>query len=54
MRLLHGDCLKTLPTLAEGSIDLVVTSPPYNLGISYKTFKDTAPRDEFHDKLRTT
>jgi len=47
MNLLHGDCLDVLPTLAAGSIDLVVTSPPYNLGISYKTFKDTAPRDEY-------
>ncbi len=47
MNLLHGDCLKVLPTLMAGSIDLVVTSPPYNLGISYKTFKDTAPREEF-------
>jgi site-specific DNA-methyltransferase (adenine-specific) len=47
MKLLHGDCLVILPTLAEGSIDLVVTSPPYNLGIAYKSFKDTAPRDEF-------
>jgi len=47
MNLLHGDCLKTLPALAEGSIDLVVTSPPYNLGISYKSFKDTAPREVF-------
>lgn len=47
MNLLHGDCLEVLPTLAAGSIDIVVTSPPYNLGISYKTFKDTAPRGEF-------
>ena len=47
MNLLHGDCLKTLPTLAEESFDLVVTSPPYNLGIAYKSFKDTAPREEF-------
>ncbi len=47
MRLLHGDCLKILPTLAGQSIDLVVTSPPYNLGIAYKSFKDTAPRAEF-------
>ncbi len=47
MHLLHGDCLEVLPTLAAGSIDLVVTSPPYNLGISYKTFKDTAPRAEY-------
>ncbi len=47
MNLLHGDCLQVLPTLPESSIDLVVTSPPYNLGINYKSFKDTAPREEF-------
>ena len=47
MNLLHGDCLTTLPTLAAASVDLVVTSPPYNLGIAYKSFKDTAPREEF-------
>ena len=47
MKLLHGDCLEILPTLGTGSVDLVVTSPPYNLGISYKSFKDTAPRAEF-------
>ncbi|MEP5505973.1 MAG: site-specific DNA-methyltransferase, partial [Luteolibacter sp.] len=34
-------------TLEPESFDLVVTSPPYNLGIAYSTFKDTAPRDEF-------
>ena len=47
MNLLHGDCLKHLPTLDEGSVDLVVTSPPYNLGIKYKSFEDNAARSEF-------
>jgi site-specific DNA-methyltransferase (adenine-specific) len=47
MNLLHGDCMEVLPTLAKASIDLVVTSPPYNLGINYKSFKDTAPREEY-------
>ena len=47
MDLLLGDCLHTLPRLATASFDLVVTSPPYNLGIAYKTFKDTAPREQF-------
>lgn len=28
--LLHGDCLALLPTLEAGSIDLTVTSPPYD------------------------
>jgi site-specific DNA-methyltransferase (adenine-specific) len=47
MNLLHGDCLQVLPTLPAASCDLVVTSPPYNLGIAYKSFKDTASREEF-------
>ena len=28
--LIQGDCLDVLPTLEQGSIDLVVTSPPYD------------------------
>ncbi|MGJ8632767.1 MAG: DNA-methyltransferase [Luteolibacter sp.] len=44
---LQGDCLETLPTLPEKFYDLVVTSPPYNLGIAYSKFKDTAPREKF-------
>ncbi|BCU78992.1 site-specific DNA-methyltransferase [Luteolibacter sp. LG18] len=45
--MLHGDCLEVLPTLPAGGFDAVVTSPPYNLGIDYRTFRDTAPRAEF-------
>jgi site-specific DNA-methyltransferase (adenine-specific) len=26
----HGDCLEVMPTLADGSVDLTVTSPPYD------------------------
>ena len=29
MKLLHGDCLELLPTLADGSVDLVLCDPPY-------------------------
>jgi site-specific DNA-methyltransferase (adenine-specific) len=47
MKLLHGDCLEILPRLAARSTDLVVTSPPYNLGIRYKTFCDSAPREDY-------
>lgn len=47
MNLVHGDCLEQLTNLAAGSQDLVVTSPPYNLGINYNSFKDTSPREEF-------
>jgi DNA modification methylase len=30
VQLYYGDCLKILPTLAPGSVDAVVTDPPYN------------------------
>ena len=39
-RLIQGDCLDVLPTLAAGSVDVVVTSPPYNLGIAYRRHDD--------------
>lgn len=45
--LLLGDCLEVLPTLEAGNFDAVVTSPPYNLGIGYRSFDDTAPRAAF-------
>jgi len=33
--------------LATESIDVVVTSPPYNLGINYGKYDDTKARDEY-------
>jgi site-specific DNA-methyltransferase (adenine-specific) len=42
-----GDCLDVLPAMPSSSIDVVVTSPPYNLGIKYQTYEDTLPRDEY-------
>lgn len=32
----EGDCLKLLKTIPSGAIQLVVTSPPYNLGKEYE------------------
>jgi len=49
LNLIEGDCLTSLPGLDPESIDLVVTSPPYNLGIDYATYADTSSRSEFID-----
>jgi site-specific DNA-methyltransferase (adenine-specific) len=40
----HEDCVAGMRTLSANSIDLVVTSPPYNLGIRYSKFSDRADR----------
>ena len=45
--LLVGDCLRILSTLPVGSFDVVVTSPPYNIGIDYRAFDDCAPRAKY-------
>ncbi len=41
VQLICGDCLDVLPTLADGSVDCVVTDPPYGLGIDYGGYEDT-------------
>ncbi len=33
--------------LTDGSVDVVVTSPPYNLGINYDGYDDTQTREEY-------
>ncbi|WP_245295967.1 DNA methyltransferase [Methylobacterium sp. C1] len=35
-RVIEGDCLSIMETLDPGSIDLVLTSPPYNAGKEYE------------------
>jgi site-specific DNA-methyltransferase (adenine-specific) len=45
----EGDCLSGMAALPAESVDVVVTSPPYNLGIAYSQYEDTAPRAEFLD-----
>jgi len=46
-RLIHGDCLNVLPMLAAESVDVVVTSPPYNLGIAYRRYQDSRAEQDY-------
>jgi site-specific DNA-methyltransferase (adenine-specific) len=43
----HGDCVAGMARLAEKSVDLVVTSPPYNLGIKYSKYQDDQAREAY-------
>jgi len=47
LRFFHGDALQLLPTLRRGSVDAIVTSPPYNLGIRYRSYDDGMPRQDY-------
>lgn len=44
---LQGDCLTHLRSLADESVDVVVTSPPYNIGIRYGAYDDRQSRDAY-------
>ena len=43
----NGDCLAGLRQLDAGSIDVAVTSPPFNLGITYGVYNDSIPRQDY-------
>ena len=57
MKLINDDCLKVLPTLEENSVDLIITSPPYNLGNNHhtgnkqhKAYNDNLPEAEYQEQ----
>jgi site-specific DNA-methyltransferase (adenine-specific) len=46
------DCIKGMAQLANESVDLVVTSPPYNLGVGYRKYSDRQDRQSYLDWCR--
>lgn len=47
LRFLHADSLEVMRSLQPGAISAIVTSPPYNLGVRYRTYDDSLPRDRY-------
>lgn len=47
--IINGDCVQVMNDIPDNSIDLVVTSPPYNVGIEYDVYKDNKPLNEYYD-----
>jgi len=44
----NADCVEGMRSLVPpGSVDVLVTSPPYNLGIRYKHYDDSQPRQDY-------
>ena len=39
-KIINGNCIEVMKTLPEGSVDLIVTSPPYGVGIDYDVHED--------------
>lgn len=47
-RIENRDCLAGMREMEENSVDLVVTSPPYNIGVKYDTYSDDLPWPEYY------
>jgi site-specific DNA-methyltransferase (adenine-specific) len=47
VRLFRADCIEGMAALEAASIDVVVTSPPYNLGVAYGTYDDGIDRGDY-------
>jgi site-specific DNA-methyltransferase (adenine-specific) len=49
LSLYQGDCLTVFPKIKDESVDLIVTSPPYNVGKDYGTYKDNLPFKDYYN-----
>jgi len=47
IQLWNGDCRDLMKQIPDGSVNLVVTSPPYNVGLEYNSYKDDKPFDDY-------
>lgn len=57
MVLYNGDCLEVMKNIADNSVDLIITSPPYNLGNYHHTgskrvnaYFDDLPEQEYQQQ----
>lgn len=50
-QILCGDSELLLSELPDNSIDLIITSPPYNFGMGYDTIDDNQKWDDYFDRL---
>lgn len=46
-KVIQGSCIDVMETMPTSCVDLIVTSPPYNVGIEYDTHEDRMSMDEY-------
>ena len=48
----HGDCIKRMNALPEGSVDLAFADPPFNIGYDYDVYDDSLECSKYLDWSR--
>jgi len=46
-KIINGNCIEVMGEMEESTIDLIVTSPPYGVGISYDVHDDDVEFEEY-------
>ena len=46
-KIICGDCIKIMNNMPEESVDVIITSPPYNIGVKYNSHKDNMKFDDY-------
>lgn len=48
----NEDCISGIKKIKDNSIDIVITSPPYNLDIKYSDYDDKKPLEDYLDFVK--
>jgi len=48
-KIICGDCIEMMEKMPKGCVDVIITSPPYNIGVKYNSHKDNMPFEEYLD-----
>lgn len=51
-QIICGDCLEVMSQIPDGTVHLAVTSPPYNLGISYDNHDDSLAYENYLEWMK--
>lgn len=51
-QIICGDCLEVMSQIPDGTVHLAVTSPPYNLGISYDNHDDSLAYESYLEWMK--
>ncbi len=50
LNMIHNiDCIEGMRIMDNETLDVVVTSPPYNIGVAYSQYSDSLPRTQYLD-----
>lgn len=53
VELMHGDCLEIMKEIPDGSVDIVLTDPPYGIGISKNPFRGKFEKKQWDNFIPT-